>query len=206
MNEVVGMHLKWLVAVVFVLLLGGCKDLLNKPLEGQEDDLSRYAIAGKWVAEEKDIQLALNKTDKPGWYQFTVREPDRLVEGKFMIAGFKHRLAVSVEMASLRINGEPLIRDDKQAYFLVGAYYSDDELRVVPADMGKFEHNFSDYFFAIPIETAAFCIRGNENCKKTFTSGNLLVSKNRRKFNDDFVKRFRTIFPRGDSIVFTPAP
>lgn len=200
------MYLRWLVGIVFVLLLGGCKDLLNKPLDGEEDDLSRYAIAGNWVAEDKDARLELKKTDKAGWYQFSVREPDRLVEGKVKIAGFKRKLALSVEMASLRINGEPLVRDDKQAYFLVGAYYSDDELRITPADMSKFEHSFSDYFFAVPIETAAFCIRGNESCKKTFTSGNVLVSKNRRKFNEDFVKRFRTVFPRGDSTVFVPAP
>lgn len=199
------MYLRWLVGIVFVLLLGGCKDLLNKPLDGEED-LSRYAIAGNWVGEDKDIRLELKKTDKSDWYQFTVREPGRLVEGKVKLAGFKRKLALSVEMASLRINGEPLVRDDKQAYFLVGAYYDDDELRIAPADMSKFEHNFSDYFFAVPIETAAFCIRGNESCKKTFTSGNLLVSKNRRKFNDDLVKRFRTVFPRGDSIVFVPAP
>ena len=199
------MYLRWLAGIVFVLLLGGCKDLLNKPLEGEEDNLSRYVIEGNWFAEDKDTRLELKKTDKPGWYQFIVHEPDRIVEGKFMVAGFKRKLALSVEMATLRINGESLVRDDKQAYFLVGVYYDDDELRVAPADMGKFEHNFSDYFFAIPIETAAFCIRGNETCKKTFTSGNLLVSKNRRKFSEDFVKRFRTIFPRGESVVFVPA-
>lgn len=200
------MYLRWFVGVVFVLLLGGCKDLLNKPLVGDEEDLSRYAIAGNWVGEDKDIRLELKKTDKSDWYQFTVREPERLVEGKVKLAGFKRKLALSVDMASLRINGEPLVRDDKQAYFLVGAYYDDDELRITPADMSKFEHNFSDYFFAVPIETAAFCIKGNESCKKTFTSGNLLVSKNRRKFNEDLVKRFRTVFPRGDSIIFVPAP
>ncbi len=199
------MYLRWLVGIVFVLLLGGCKDLLNKPLEGEEDDLSRYVLAGNWVAEDKGTRLELKKADKAGWYQFSVQEPDRLVEGKARVAGFKRKLALSVEMTSLRINGEPLVRDDKQAYFLVGVYYSDDELRIAPADMGKFERNFSDYFFAVPIETAAFCIRGNENCKKTFTSGNLLVSKNRRKFNEDFVKRFRTVFPRSESIVFVPA-
>ncbi|WP_152600113.1 hypothetical protein [Cellvibrio mixtus] len=204
-NEVVGMYFRWLVGIVFVLLLGGCKDVLNKPLEGQEDDLSRYVFVGNWVAEDKNIRLELKKTDKSGWYQFTVQEPERLVEGKVKVAGFKRKLAVSVEMASLRVNGEPLVRDDKQAYFLVGVYYDDDELRIAPADMGKFERNFSDYFFAVPIETAAFCIRGNENCKKTFTSGNLLVSKNRRKFNEDFVKHFRTVFPRSESIVFIPA-
>ncbi len=199
------MYFRWLVGIVFVLLLGGCKDVLNKPLEGQEDDLSRYVFVGNWVAEDKNIRLELKKTDKSGWYQFTVQEPERLVEGKVKVAGFKRKLAVSVEMASLRVNGEPLVRDDKQAYFLVGVYYDDDELRIAPADMGKFERNFSDYFFAVPIETAAFCIRGNENCKKTFTSGNLLVSKNRRKFNEDFVKHFRTVFPRSESIVFIPA-
>lgn len=199
------MYFRWLVGIVFVLLLGGCKDVLNKPLEGQEDDLSRYVFVGNWVAEDKNIRLELKKADKSGWYQFTVQEPERLVEGKVKVAGFKRKLAVSVEMASLRVNGEPLVRDDKQAYFLVGVYYDDDELRIAPADMGKFERNFSDYFFAVPIETAAFCIRGNENCKKTFTSGNLLVSKNRRKFNEDFVKHFRTVFPRSESIVFIPA-
>lgn len=199
------MYLKWLVSVICVLLLGGCKDLLNKPLEGEEKDLSRYALEGKWVAKEKNTYLELKETDKPGWFVFTLQEPGRVLEGKVMVAGFKWRLALNIDLASLTINGESLTREGQQAYFLVGAYFSDDELRIVPADMATFEHNFSGYFFASPLETASLCSKTSDTCKNTFTGGNLLYSKNRGKFNKDFVKHFRAIFPRRDSVIFLPA-
>lgn len=198
------MRLKWFVCIIFVLL-GGCKDLLNTPLEGSDDDLSRYVIEGSWFAEATKAHLELKKADKPGWYSFSLKEPEKLIEGKVMVAGFKRKFALSIEMSSLRINGEPLTREDKQAYFLVGAYFNDEELRIAPANMEKFERNFSDYFFATPIETASLCVKTSASCKTTFASGNILFSKNRRKFQEDFVKHFRTVFPRRDSVVFVPA-
>jgi hypothetical protein len=198
------MYFKWLACVVLVFMLGGCKDLLNKPLAGNDADASRYNIEGHWFAKSNDTHLELKKTDKAGWYQFSVREPKQVIEGKVMVAYFKNKLALSVDMATLKIDGELLAREDKQAYFLIGAYYSDDELRIAPADMEKFERNFADYFFAAPIEISGFCIKTSAICKNTFTSGNLLYSKNRRKFNEDFEKHFRTVFPRRDSVIFTP--
>lgn len=200
------MSLKWLVGTFVLLVLVGCKDLLNKPLKGEEVDASRYLLAGSWIAEESAMQLDLKKTDRAGWYLFTLREPNRLVEGKFTVAYFNYKLALSVDVVSIKINGEPLVRNDQQGYFLVGAYYKDDELRIVPASMEKFERNFADYFFASPIETASFCARANETCKNTFASGKFLLSKNRRKFTEDFVRYFRTVFPRRDSVIFVPAP
>lgn len=200
------MSLKWLVGTFVLLVLGGCKDLLNKPLKGEEVDASRYLLAGRWIAEEKGIQLELKETGRADWYMFTLKEPNRLVEGRFMVAYFNYKLALSVDTASITINGEPLVRNDQQGYFLVGAYYKDDELRLVPASMDKFERNFADYFFAAPIEIASFCAKANETCKNTFASGNLLFSKNRRKFTGDFVRYFRTVFPRRDSVIFVPAP
>ncbi len=199
------MYLKWCGAVVVLLALVGCKDLLNKPLQGDDADASRYPLTGNWVADEKAIRLEFKKTDKADWYQFVVREPNRSIEGKLMVASFKRKLALSVDVASVKLNGEPLVRNDNQGYFLIGAYYEEDEIRLVPVSIEKFERNFADYFFAAPIETASFCERTNQTCKETFSEGNLLYSKNRRKFNEDFVKHFRTIFPRRDSVAFVPA-
>lgn len=200
------MYLKWVIGVFFLVMLGGCKDLLNQPLKGEPADNSRYKLEGKWIAEDKEkTHLELKKTDKDDWYQFSVMEADRLIEGKLMVAYFKRRMALSVDITSVKINGESLVREDRQGYFLIGAYYDDDELYIAPAKMEKFERNFADYFFASPIDTASFCAKTNETCKETFASGNLLFSKNRRKFNDDFVKYFRTVFPRRDSITFVPS-
>lgn len=199
------MYLKLCGAMLVLLALAGCKDLLNKPLQGDDADASRYSLTGSWVAEEKATRLELRTTDKADWYQFVVREPNRLIEGRLMVASFKRKLALSVDVASVKLNGEPLVRGDKQGYFLIGAYYDEDELRLTPASKEKFERNFADYFFAAPIETASFCARTNQTCKDTFSEGNLLYSKNRRKFNEDFVKHFRTVFPRRDSVVFVPA-
>lgn len=199
------MSLKLFGTIVMLLALVGCKDLLNKPLQGDEADASRYPLTGSWVAEEKATRVEFKKTDKADWYRFVVREPNRLIEGRLMVASFKRKLALSVDITSVRLNGEPLVRDDKQGYFLIGAYYDEDELRIAPASMDKFERNFADYFFATPIETASFCARTNQTCKDTFAKGNLLYSKNRRKFNEDFIKHFRTVFPRRDSVVFVPS-
>lgn len=199
------MYLKWCGVLVVLLTLGGCNDLLNKPLQGDEQDASRYPLSGSWVAEEKGTRLELKKTEKTDWYQFVVREPNRLIEGRVMVASFKRKLALSVDVASVKVNSEPLVRDDRQGYFLIGAYYDEGELRLAPASMKKFERNFADYFFAAPIEIASFCERANQTCKDTFSDGNLLYSKNRRKFNEDFVKHFRSVFPQRDSVVFVPA-
>ncbi len=193
---------KWFCGFFLLLLLGGCKDLLNKPLVGSEADISRYQLVGSWETEEKNTHMELKATDKPDWFQFMLHESNRLIEGKAMVASFKRKLVFSVDIASVRINGEPLVREDRQGYLLIGAYYSDEELRLVPASMEKFEQNFADYFFAAPIEVASFCARTNEVCKSTFMAGNLLYSKERRKFTEDFARRFRTVFPRRDSTVF----
>lgn len=198
------MRLKWLLLVA-VCLLGGCKDLLNAPLKGDETNASKYQLAGKWIEKGKGTQLELKKMQEPDWFQFVVREPDRLIEGKLMVAYFKRKLALSVDVASLTINGEPLVREGRQGYFLVGTYYNHEELRIVPVNIEKFERNFAEYYFATPIETASFCSRTNATCKSTFASGNLLLSKNRSKFNKDFVRYFRTVFPRGDATIFVPS-
>lgn len=199
------MNLKFWGGLITVLLLAGCKDLLNKPLEGESADRARYALAGNWVSAARDIHLSLSKTNQEDWYKFVSKEPNRVMEGRVKVAYFKRKIALSVDASSLRINGELLIREDRQGYFLVGMYYEEDELRIVPADMERFEHNYADYFFAAPISVATFCARENTVCKDTFASGNLLLSKNRRKFNQDFIKHFRTIFPRRESVVFTPS-
>ncbi len=198
------MRLKWFLLVA-VLLLGGCKDLLNAPLKGDGKSTTKYQLAGTWIEEGKGTQLELKKMPEPDWFQFVMREPDRMIEGKLMVAAFKYKLALSVDVASLTINGEPLVREGKQGYFLVGAYYSDDELRIVPVNARKFERNFADYYFATPIDPASFCPRTNAMCKNTFTGGHVLSPKNRRKFNEDFERYFRTVFPRSDSAVFIPS-
>lgn len=199
------MNLKFWGGLIFVLLLSGCKDLLNKPLEGEAVDRTRYALAGNWESAAKGIHLSLSKTNQEDWYKFAITEPNRAIEGRLKIAYFKRKLALSVDAVSLRINGEPLIREDRQGYFLVGMYYDEDELRIVPADMEKFERKYAECFFAAPIDLASFCPRNNPVCKDTFASGNVLLSRNRRQFNQDFIKHFRTIFPRRKSVIFTPS-
>lgn len=193
---------KWFCGFFLLLLLGGCKDLLNKPLVGSEADISRYQLVGSWEVEEKNTRLELKGTNTPDWFQFMLHESNRLIEGKAKVASFKRKLVFSVDIASVKVNGEPLVREDRQGYLLIGLYYSDEELRFAPASMEKFERNFADYFFAAPIGVDSFCTKTNEVCKSTFTAGNLLYSKERRKFTEDFAKRFRTIFPRRNSTVF----
>jgi hypothetical protein len=73
----------------------------------------------------------------------------------------------------------------------------------VPADMDKFEKHFAKYFFASSI-SATLCKKGNELCTANFSDGNLLHAKRMKKFNDELLKKYRTVFPSKNRVAFNP--
>lgn len=190
------------VPVLVMFLFTACKDVLNRPLTGMGAPASLEQLDGSWVAEEGGAQLAIVSTNKADWYGFTYREQGKQTEGRFVVSYFKRKRVLNIDLASVKINNTPLVRDSSQAFLMVDAVIDDEQLLLTPADMGKFEKYFAQYFFASPIQAEALCKKDNELCTTTFSSGNVLISKRMRKFNDELIKKYRTVFPYKKQVVF----
>jgi len=196
--------IKLVVPVLLMLSLTACKDVLNKPLGGMEAPASMEQLDGSWVAEEGGARLDILKTSKTDWYGFTYQEQGKQTEGRFVVSYFKRKRVLNIDLASVKVNGAPVVRDSSQAFLMVDAVADDEQLLLTPADMDKFEKHFSPYFFASPIQLEGLCKKDNELCTSTFSTGNVLMSKRMKKFNDELIKKYRTVFPYKKQVVFNP--
>lgn len=185
-----------------LLLLNGCKDVLNRPLSGIDRPGSVDTLEGRWRAESREEQLDIAKTSKPDWYQFRWQQKDKLTEGRFALAYFKSKWVFNIDLASVRIDGAAVVDTSQTAFLLVGAKLDDDALLLTPADMEKFEKHFSQYFFASPISVSNLCVNKNDACMSVFSAGNVLMSKRMKKFNDDFIKHYRSVFPSKKQLLY----
>ncbi|MEN0037751.1 MAG: hypothetical protein AAGC78_11830 [Cellvibrio sp.] len=197
--------LKLAVSVLLVFSLSACNDVINKPLSGMGAPNSPDSMDGNWISEADGSRLDITKTSKVDWYDFKYQEKDKLTIGKFSVSYFKQRRVLNIDLASVRVNDQPVVLESSQAFLIVGALVDDDELTIIPADMDKFEQNFSKYFYASPIKTEALCKKDNQLCTSNFSGGNVLLSKRMKKFNDDFLKKYRVVFPSKGQVVFKPA-
>lgn len=184
------------------LSLVGCKDILSKPLTSVERPGNPASLEGSWLAKSKNEQLDIVKTNEEDWYQFKWQQNGKLTEGRFFVAYFKHRRVLNIDLASIKVNSIPVVDESQSAFILVGAHVDDKELALVPADMGQFERYLSKYFYASPITAASLCLEKNPDCTTAFSSGNLLISKRMKKFNDDFARKYRSIFPSKQKVLY----
>ncbi len=194
---------KLIVSALLVFSLMACKDVLNKPLGGMEAPAAMEQLDGSWVAEEGGARLDILKTRKTDWYEFKYQEQGKQTEGRFVVSYFKRKRVLNIDLASVKINDNTVVTDFSQAFLMVGADVDDEQLVLIPADMDKFEKHFSPYFFASPIQAEALCKKDNKLCTSTFSSGNVLISKRMKKFNDEFIQKYRTVFPYKKQAVFT---
>lgn len=196
------LSMKLVIAVLIMFLLTACNDVLNKPLGGMNAPASLEQLEGSWIAEEGGAQLSIVSTNKTDWYGFTYREQGKQTEGRFVVSYFKRKRVLNIDLASVKVNGAPVVRESSQAFLMADAAVDDGQLLLTPADMDKFEKHFAQYFFASPIQAEALCKKDNELCTTTFASGNVLISKRMRKFNDELIKKYRAVFPYKKQVVF----
>lgn len=194
--------IKLVIPVLLMFSLAACKDVLNKPLGGMEASASMEQLDGSWAAEEGGAKLDIVKTSKTDWYGFTYQEQGKQTEGRFVVSYFKRKRVLNIDLASVKVDGAPVVKDSSQAFLIVDATVDDEQLLLTPADMDKFEKHFAQYFFASPIQVEGLCKKDNALCTSTFSSGNVLISKRMRKFNDELVKKYRTVFPYKKRVVF----
>ena len=195
--------MRLVVPVLLMFSLAACKDVLNKPLGGMGAPASMEQLDGTWVAEEGGARLDILKTSKTEWYGFNYQQQGKQTEGRFVVAYFKRKRVLNIDLASVKVDGVPVVRDSSQAFLMVDAAVDDEQLLLTPADMDKFEKHFAPYFFASPIQLEGLCKKDNEICTSTFSTGNVLISKRMKKFNDELVKKYRTVFPYKKQVVFT---
>lgn len=194
--------IKLALPVLLMFSLSACKDVLNKPLAGTKAPASMEQLDGSWAAEAGGAKLDIVKTSKTDWYGFTYQEQGKQTEGRFVVSYFKRKRVLNIDLASVKVNGGPVVRDSSQAFLMVDATVDDEQLLLTPADMDKFEKHFAPYFFASPIQVEGLCKKDNEICTSTFSSGNVLISKRMKKFNDEFIQKYRTVFPYKKQVVF----
>lgn len=192
-----------MLCVTALLSLVGCNDVLNKPLVTVDRPNNPDTLVGHWIAESGSEQVDIMETNQEDWYQFKWQQKDKVTEGRFVVAYFKLKRVLNIDLASIKVNGKPVADASQSAFLLMGAYVDDDELQLIPADMEKFEKHFSKYFYASPIMVGSLCIEKKSECTETFTSGNVLMSKRMKKFNDDFIKQYRSVFPSRQQVLFT---
>lgn len=197
--------MKLAISVLLLFSLAACKDVLNKPLGGLDAPASMEPLDGSWVAEEGGARLDILATSKTDWYGFNYQEQGKQTEGRFVVSYFKRKRVLNIDLASVKVDGTPVVKDSSQAFLMVDAAVDDEQLLLTPADMDKFEKHFAQYFFASPIQVEGLCKKDNELCTSTFSSGNVLISKRMRKFNDELIKKYRTVFPYKKQVVFNPA-
>lgn len=196
------LSLKMLFAVVVFLSLTACKDLLSKPLASTRVPESPKVLNGNWLSEDGTKRLAITKEGTQEWYNFSYQEGAKKTQGRFIVTYFKARMVFNVDLSSVRIDEHPVVNSEAPVYMLFGAIENDGDLGVTPAAMDKFEQHFAKYFFASPMNIKDLCDQTLELCTASFTSGNLLFSKRMRKFNDEFLKKYRTIFPNKKQVTF----
>lgn len=196
------MRHKLLLIVLTLVSLTACKDLLSKPLASSTVPDSPKPLVGDWLSEDGSKRLNISKGGSQDWYQFRYQEGDKKTEGRFVVSYFNQRMVFNVNLASVRINNRPVINTDMPLYLLVGAMVDAENLQLAPAQMDKFEKHFANYFYASPMDTKVLCKQALETCAENFAAGNMLLSKRMRKFNDEFTKKYRTIFPRREQVAF----
>jgi hypothetical protein len=194
--------IKLVVPVLLMFSLVACNDVLNKPLGGMEAPTAMEQLDGSWVAEEGGARLDILKTSKTDWYGFKYQEQGKQTEGRFVVSYFNRKRVLNIDLASVKVNDVPVVTDSSQAFLMVDASVDDEQMLLTPADMDKFEKHFSKYFFASPIQAETLCKKDNALCTSTFSSGNVLISKRMKKFNDEFLKKYRTVFPYKKQVVF----
>lgn len=195
-------HIPKFLCLIAAILLIGCKDVLTKPLATVDRPTTPKSLEGHWVTEAKNEHLDIIKTKQEDWYQFRWQQQDKLTEGRFVVAHFKIKQVLNIDLASVKVNGNAVISDSQSAYLLLAAFLDDEEMELVPADMERFEKYFSRYFYASPIMTGSLCLEKNSECSATFNSGNMLMSKRMKKFNEEFVKNYRWVFPHKKRVAF----
>ena len=194
---------KLIFPILLMLSLVACKDILDKPLSGTDAPDSVVQMEGSWVSETDGSTLDIFKTSKADWFEFKFQEQDKQTVGRFAVSHFKWKRVLNIDLASVQVNGKPVVRDSSQAFLMVGAITDNEQLILVPADMDKFEKHFAQFFFASPIQTETLCKKDNELCTSNFSAGNVLYSKRMKKFNDEFLKKYRTVFPSKNQVVFS---
>jgi len=195
--------MKLTVFVLLVFSLVACKDVLDKPLSGMEAPTSVVPIEGSWVSEVDGSRLDILNTPKADWYEFKYQEQGKQTAGRFVVSYFERKRVLNIDLASVKVNGMSLVSDTSQTFLMVGAVFDGEQLILAPADMDKFEKHFAQYFFASP-KPATLCKKGNELCTTNFSTGNVLHSKRMKKFNDELTKKYRTVFPSKNRVVFNP--
>lgn len=195
-------RLKLLLVILAFFSLTACKDLLSKPLASATVPDLPKPLVGDWLSEDGSKRLSITKGGGQDWYQFRYQEGAKKTEGRFVVSYFKQRMVFNLNLATVRIDNKPVINSDMPVYLLMGAIVDEENLQIAPAQMDKFEKHFADYFYASPIDTKTLCKQAASSCSENFTAGNLLLSKRLRKFNDEFMKKYRTVFPRRDEVVF----
>lgn len=196
--------MKLAVPVLLALSLVACDDVLDKPLSGMGAPTSMESMEGSWVSDVDGARLDILNTTKADWYEFKYQEQNKQTTGRFVVSYFKKKRVLNIDLASVQVNGVPLISNSSQAFLMVGAAFDDERLVLASADMEKFEKNFAKYFFASPIQTATLCKKDNELCSANFSEGNVLHSKRMKKFNDEFLKKYRAVFPGKNRVTFSP--
>lgn len=197
------MFLNLLLISLFSLSLIGCYDVINQPLSGKGGEDAIFSIAGDWVEKEKKTSLKIMETSASDQFTFTYEENGKVWKGMVEASYYGEKVALNLDLLTLTLDDKKLIWADEPLFLLIGAYYKNDDLYIIEADMKKFRKSLSKYFYANFFETEKFCLANQGDlCKQSFADKYVLSPKNTKNFNNEFDNKFNRIFPKNKALVF----
>ncbi len=197
-----------------VMITAGCKDVIQQPLVGRyevEGDDRVEAIVGVWFAEGSFGTMLLDISLDTGvrGYKISLIEDSEKYYGEAVGAYYKDKIIFSINLRKLSIQSsegtENLFDINKQSYILIGAYFINDSLYVIPANMRCF-YKSMDKYFSVSGKLSGSCNSDNgasrNICGLLFSSSSVLALDETREFMEDILQRFHIIFPQEDAVVF----
>lgn len=200
------MFFKYLIVVLMSISLWGCYDVINQPVGGKGGEAAIFSIAGNWVEKTKKTSLQIVETSQSDQFSFVYQENGRIWKGMVEASYYGEQVALNLDLLTLSLNDKKLIWADEPLFLLIGAYFKGDDLYIIEADMKQFRRSLAQFFYANPFEPGKFCVKSEDDlCKKSFADKYVLSPKNSKKFNDEFDKKFKRIFPKEKALIFNPA-
>ena len=199
---------------LFATLVTGCKDVIQQPLtrsyelEGQDTTRS---IVGTWSAEGEigAVELEISLDARVESFKLSLIEYGERYSGEATGAYYKDKIIFSINLQTLSVEDVEGIKNifgfSEQGYALVGAYFVDESLYMIPANMEVFNNKMSEHF-SVSGKLLGSCNGGSESirilCDLLFSDSNLLALNETEEFMEGVSNWFHKIFPLEDAVVF----
>lgn len=195
-------------------LVTGCKDVIQQPLTGSyelEGQDTTRSIVGTWSAEGEigAVELEISLDARIESFKLSLIEDGERYSGEATIAYYKDKIIFSINLQTLSLEDIEGIKSifyfSNQGYALVSAYFVDESLYMIPANMEAFNNKMFEHFL-VSGKLLGSCSGGSESirilCDLLFSDSKLLALNETKEFMEAISNGFHKIFPQEDAVIF----